>query len=138
MKAVAGARRGLLIARQRAQRRMPAGRRPRGSGVGAPPPPAARADRAPPPAPWFPAAPEKPLTKKKPSFPFTRLAGQDDMKLALLLNVVDPSIGGVLIMGAPPPQPLAASSISALRQLRLACPHCIHAVVVANGKARQG
>ena len=36
---------------------------------------------------------------KKPSFPFTRIAGQEDMKLALLLNVVDPGIGGVLIMG---------------------------------------
>ncbi len=36
---------------------------------------------------------------KKPSFPFTRIAGQDDMKLALLLNVIDPNIGGVLVMG---------------------------------------
>lgn len=41
----------------------------------------------------LPAAPEKPAAKKKPAFPFTRLAGQEDMKLALLLNVVDPSIG---------------------------------------------
>ena len=41
----------------------------------------------------LPAAPEKAATKKKPAFPFTRLAGQEDMKLALLLNVVDPSIG---------------------------------------------
>ena len=46
------------------------------------------------------AAPEGlKLAKKKPAFPFTRLAGQEDMKLALLLNVVDPTIGGVLIMG---------------------------------------
>jgi len=37
--------------------------------------------------------------KRRPSFPFTHIAGQDDMKLALLLNVVDPGIGGVLIMG---------------------------------------
>ena len=37
--------------------------------------------------------------KRKPNFPFTRIAGQDDMKLALLLNVVDPGMGGVLIMG---------------------------------------
>lgn len=36
---------------------------------------------------------------KKPSFPFVSIAGQEDMKLALLLNVVDPGIGGVLIMG---------------------------------------
>ena len=45
------------------------------------------------------AAPEAPVTKKRPAFPFTWLAGQEDMKLALLLNVVDASIGGVLIMG---------------------------------------
>ena len=37
--------------------------------------------------------------RRKPNFPFTRIAGQDNMKLALLLNVVDPAIGGVLIMG---------------------------------------
>lgn len=45
------------------------------------------------------AAPEALQAKKRPAFPFTRLAGQEDMKLALLLNVVDSSIGGVLIMG---------------------------------------
>lgn len=32
-------------------------------------------------------------------FPFTRVVGQDDMKRALMLNVVDPGIGGVLIKG---------------------------------------
>lgn len=32
-------------------------------------------------------------------FPFCKIAGQEDMKLALLLNLVDPSIGGVLILG---------------------------------------
>jgi hypothetical protein len=32
-------------------------------------------------------------------FPFTRIAGQEEMKQALILNVVDPNIGGVLIMG---------------------------------------
>nr|YP_010152881.1 Mg chelatase subunit e [Olisthodiscus luteus]QQW50542.1 Mg chelatase subunit e [Olisthodiscus luteus] len=31
--------------------------------------------------------------------PFTALLGQDEMKLALVLNVIDPKIGGVLIMG---------------------------------------
>eukprot|EP00210_Caulerpa_lentillifera_P001607 g1545.t1 len=35
----------------------------------------------------------------KPPFPFVCLSGQEDLKLALLLNVVDPTIGGVLIMG---------------------------------------
>lgn len=34
-----------------------------------------------------------------PAFPFVRIAGQTDMKLALMLNVIDPRIGGVLIMG---------------------------------------
>lgn len=32
-------------------------------------------------------------------FPFTAIVGQEDMKEALILNVVNPSIGGVLIMG---------------------------------------
>nr|YP_009968367.1 Mg-protoporyphyrin IX chelatase [Cyanidiococcus yangmingshanensis]QMX77468.1 Mg-protoporyphyrin IX chelatase [Cyanidiococcus yangmingshanensis]UNJ16083.1 Mg-protoporyphyrin IX chelatase [Cyanidioschyzonaceae sp. 3]WDB00424.1 Mg-protoporyphyrin IX chelatase [Cyanidiococcus yangmingshanensis] len=35
----------------------------------------------------------------KPVFPFTAIVGQEEMKLALLLNVVDPKIGGVMIMG---------------------------------------
>lgn len=32
-------------------------------------------------------------------YPFTAIVGQEEMKLALLLNVVDPLIGGVLIFG---------------------------------------
>ncbi len=32
-------------------------------------------------------------------FPFTAIVGQEEMKLALLLNVIDPFIGGVMIMG---------------------------------------
>lgn len=32
-------------------------------------------------------------------FPFTAIVGQDEMKLALQLNVIDPKIGGVMIMG---------------------------------------
>ncbi|HWT00290.1 MAG TPA: hypothetical protein VN256_08585, partial [Pyrinomonadaceae bacterium] len=34
-----------------------------------------------------------------PVYPFTAIVGQEEMKLALLLNVVDARIGGVLIMG---------------------------------------
>nr|YP_011007075.1 Magnesium chelatase subunit I [Phaeostrophion irregulare]WAM64362.1 Magnesium chelatase subunit I [Phaeostrophion irregulare] len=36
---------------------------------------------------------------KTPIFPFTAIVGQEEMKLALELNVIDPKIGGVMIMG---------------------------------------
>ena len=36
-------------------------------------------------------------TKKRRVFPFTAVIGQEEMKLALLLNVIDPRIGGVMI-----------------------------------------
>ncbi|MEM1362093.1 MAG: magnesium chelatase ATPase subunit I [Pseudomonadota bacterium] len=32
-------------------------------------------------------------------FPFTAIVGQDEMKLALILTAIDPSIGGVLVFG---------------------------------------
>ncbi len=38
-------------------------------------------------------------TRRRPVFPFTAIVGQEEMKLALLLNVIDPKIGGVMIMG---------------------------------------
>jgi magnesium chelatase subunit I len=38
-------------------------------------------------------------TSKGPIFPFSAIIGQDEMKLALQLNVIDPKIGGVMIMG---------------------------------------
>lgn len=33
------------------------------------------------------------------AYPFTAIVGQDEMKLALLLSVIDPNLGGVIIMG---------------------------------------
>ena len=36
---------------------------------------------------------------ERPVFPFTAIIGQEEMKLALILNVIDPRIGGVMIMG---------------------------------------
>ncbi|MFO0136515.1 MAG: ATP-binding protein, partial [Cyanobacteriota bacterium] len=38
-------------------------------------------------------------SRKRRVFPFTAIVGQEEMKLALLLNVIDPRIGGVMIMG---------------------------------------
>jgi magnesium chelatase subunit I len=37
--------------------------------------------------------------RRRPVYPFTAIVGQEEMKLALLLNVIDPKIGGVMIMG---------------------------------------
>ncbi|MBA3321883.1 MAG: magnesium chelatase ATPase subunit I, partial [Pyrinomonadaceae bacterium] len=36
---------------------------------------------------------------ESPAYPFTAIVGQEELKLALLLNVIAPSVGGVLIMG---------------------------------------
>ena len=38
-------------------------------------------------------------SRKRRVFPFTAIVGQEEMKLALLLNIIDPRIGGVMIMG---------------------------------------
>lgn len=42
---------------------------------------------------------QAPKTARRVVFPFTAIVGQEEMKLALLLNVIDPKIGGVMIMG---------------------------------------
>jgi magnesium chelatase subunit I len=39
------------------------------------------------------------IVKNVKNFPFAAIIGQDEMKLALQLNVIDPKIGGVMIMG---------------------------------------
>ena len=33
------------------------------------------------------------------TYPFAAIVGQEQMKLALLLNLIDPALGGVLIRG---------------------------------------
>jgi len=45
------------------------------------------------------ARPPLNLTARRAVFPFTAIVGQEEMKLALLLNVIDPKVGGVMIMG---------------------------------------
>jgi magnesium chelatase subunit D len=40
-----------------------------------------------------------PVSARTTVYPFSAIVGQDEMKLALLLNVVDVSIGGALVMG---------------------------------------
>lgn len=42
---------------------------------------------------------QSPASARRVVFPFTAIVGQEEMKLALLLNVIDPKIGGVMIMG---------------------------------------
>jgi magnesium chelatase subunit I len=34
-----------------------------------------------------------------PVFPFSAIVGQDDMRLAMLISAIDPSVGGVLVLG---------------------------------------
>lgn len=38
-------------------------------------------------------------TATRPVYPFTAIVAQEEMKLALLLNVIAPAVGGVLVMG---------------------------------------
>ena len=45
------------------------------------------------------AVAKKNVDNERPVFPFTAIIGQEEMKLALILNVIDPRIGGVMIMG---------------------------------------
>ena len=42
---------------------------------------------------------DRKLLPMRPTFPFSAIVGQDDMKLALILAAVDPTIGGVLVFG---------------------------------------
>lgn len=39
------------------------------------------------------------MSQEKHVFPFTAIVGQEDFKLALILNIIEPSLGGVLAIG---------------------------------------
>ena len=39
------------------------------------------------------------MTPKSPVYPFAALVGQERLKLALVLNAINPLLGGVLIRG---------------------------------------
>jgi len=66
---------------------------PSGSKAATPrPPKKGRAARTQPPAPQR-------LRRSAPAYPFAAIVGQEELKLALLLALVEPHIGGVLIMG---------------------------------------
>src|SRR5207247_6108717 len=43
--------------------------------------------------------PTMPTALERYSYPFTAIVGQEEMKLALILNAINPTIGGVLIRG---------------------------------------
>ena len=59
--------------------------------------------------------------KRTAVYPFTAIVGQEEMKLSLILNVINPALGGVLIKGerARPNPLLYALSPSCCRRWRL-------------------
>lgn len=69
------------------------------------------------------------MNGKRASFPFTAIVGQDPMKTALILNVVNPSIGGVLVRGekgtAKSTAVRALAELLPARRTVIGCPfHC--------------
>ncbi len=82
------------------------------------------------------------------TFPFSAIVGQDDMKLAILLTALDPTIGGVLVFGdrgtgkSTAVRALAAllPKMRAVTGCRYGCDpdaaRCPDCLAAANGKAR--
>jgi magnesium chelatase subunit I len=82
------------------------------------------------------------------TFPFSAIVGQDDMKLAILLTAIDPTIGGVLVFGdrgtgkSTAVRALAAllPKMRAVTGCRYGCDpdaaRCPDCLAAANGKAR--
>ena len=57
-------------------------------------------------------------------FPFTEIVGQDNMKRALMLNVIDPGIGGVLIKGEK-----GTAKSTTVRSMNMILPHIMGWVI---------
>ena len=39
------------------------------------------------------------MEEARPVYPFTAIIGQEEMKFAALMNIIDPNIGGIMVMG---------------------------------------
>lgn len=61
--------------------------------------------------------------KRTAVYPFTAIVGQDDMKMALILNVINPALGGVLIKGEK--GTAKSTAVRALAEL-LPAMHAVH------------
>lgn len=65
------------------------------------------------------------MNKGKPIYPFTAIVGQEEMKLALILNLINPSLGGVLIRGEKgTAKSTAVRGLAALLPERKQVEHC--------------
>ena len=58
------------------------------------------------------AEPEESLRTEALPFPFLAIVGQKEMKLALLLGLINPSVGGILLIG-----PRGTAKTTAVRSL---------------------
>jgi magnesium chelatase subunit I len=50
--------------------------------------------------PFLAAATEEELNAAaRPVYPFSAIIGQEEMKFAAIMNIIDPNIGGIMVMG---------------------------------------